>query len=252
MAIWAIVPAAGSGIRMEGDRPKQYLLLNGRPIISHTLDRLSSMAAISRLVVPVSVDDEYWPQLQFENSQKILRCEGGAERKLSVLNGLARLSSLAQEEDWVLVHDAVRPCVRIADIERLLTAIAGHPVGGLLGMPVSSTLKRIDASGNVESTIDRSGVWMAATPQIFRYGVLRAALLQAGKDGIPITDESGALEHAGFSPLMLIGRGDNIKITYPQDIELALQILMAQRAEIDGSRAFSMPAQSITTQREQH
>jgi 2-C-methyl-D-erythritol 4-phosphate cytidylyltransferase len=250
MAIWAIVPAAGSGKRMEGDRPKQYLLLNGRPIISHTLDRLSSMAAISGLVVPVSAGDEYWSGLQFESAQKILRCEGGAERNLSVLNGLAELSSLAQEEDWVLVHDAVRPCVRIADIERLLTAIATHPVGGLLGMPVSSTLKRIDAAGNVESTIDRSGVWMAATPQIFRYGLLRAALLQACKDGIPITDESGALEHAGFSPLIISGRGDNIKITYPQDIELAVQILIAQAAETEGSSTFSMPAEINPAQRE--
>jgi 2-C-methyl-D-erythritol 4-phosphate cytidylyltransferase len=252
MAIWAIVPAAGSGKRMAGDRPKQYLSLNGRPVIAHTLDRLAGIDAISRLIVPVSTDDEYWPQLQLENPQKILRCEGGAERSLSVLNGLTQLSALAQEDDWVLVHDAVRPCISIADIQRLLAAIATHPVGGLLGIPVSSTLKRIDASGNVASTIDRSGVWMAATPQIFRYGLLRRALLQACKEAVSVTDEAGALEHAGFAPLLLSGRGDNIKITYPEDLELAALILMAQDAENEGGSKLSMPPETITTQGHRH
>jgi 2-C-methyl-D-erythritol 4-phosphate cytidylyltransferase len=148
-----------------------------------------------------------------------------------VLNALQSLQDEAGEDDWVLVHDAVRPCVRVAEIATLLCEIAGHPCGGLLAVPVSSTLKRRDEAGNVAATLPRENVWQAATPQAFRAGRLRHALEVALLRGAEITDEASALELAGYSPRLVRGSADNIKITYPEDLHLAELILAAQQRE---------------------
>lgn len=158
-------------------------------------------------------------------------CAGGRERSDSVLNALQSLQGLADEQDWVLVHDAVRPCVRLDDIARLLQEVADHPCGGLLAVPVSSTLKRSDAAGDIVATLPRDHVWQAATPQAFRLGALRQALQAAVQAGVAITDEASAMELAGHAPRLVRGSADNIKITYPEDLLLAELILAAQQRE---------------------
>ena len=153
---------------------------------------------------------------------------GGAERCHSVLNGLRLLTPRAHDDDWVLVHDAARPCVRVEDISLLIERLRDHPVGGLLGLPVADTMKRADAAGNVLETVPRDGLWRALTPQMFRLGLLRAALERALDNGLLVTDEAQAVEAAGQVPCMVEGHADNIKITRAQDLVLAQLYLQQQ------------------------
>lgn len=240
MAIWAIVPAAGIGTRMLATTPKQYLLVNGRSVIDHTLARLLSVAQIEGVVVALHPQDGLWTFLGVKDNARVTTCAGGDDRCQSVLNALQALQGRAEDDDWVLVHDAVRPCVRRSDIEHLLKVIESHSVGGLLAVPVSSTLKRARADGNVAGTVDRSDVWQAATPQAFRYAALRSALASAIAQGSLVTDEASALELAGHAPVLVQCSADNIKITYPEDLTLAGLIIRAQEC---GSEPCSrMPA----------
>jgi 2-C-methyl-D-erythritol 4-phosphate cytidylyltransferase len=147
------------------------------------------------------------------------------------LKGLEALDGLAQDDDWVLVHDIARPCVRLSDIERLVTAVRQHPVGGLLASPVRDTMKRADRSGTVVGTVDREGLWHALTPQMFRYGLLRRALNEGIANGLAMTDESSAIEAFGQAPLLVEGAADNIKITHPQDLALAALFLQQRQAQ---------------------
>lgn len=224
MTHWVVVPAAGSGRRFGGEVPKQYLDLGGRPVIAHTLERLlrSDPAAV---VVVLAPGDEHWARLTRLDDPRILTTLGGVERADSVRAGLALLAGRAAPEDPVLVHDAVRPCVTPTDIQALLAA-ANHPGGAVLAVPVADTLKRVDATGRVSGTLPRDGLWAAQTPQLCRYDVLVAALA-AVRDGA-ITDEAGALEAAGHRPLVVPGRRDNLKITWPGDLTLAGAILATQ------------------------
>jgi len=176
MAHWVIVPAAGIGTRMGSITPKQYLPLGGQTVLGQTLHRLASLPGLARIVVALHPEDHFWPELALPAGVSVSVCEGGSQRSQSVLNALQSLQDEAGEDDWVLVHDAVRPCVRVAEIATLLCEIAGHPCGGLLAVPVSSTLKRRDEAGNVAATLPRENVWQAATPQAFRAGRLRHAL----------------------------------------------------------------------------
>lgn len=221
--IWAIVPAAGVGARMEADRPKQYLELLNRTVLEHTLDVLLSEPTIEQVAVPVSAEDPYWKELPVAGNTKISVCEGGQERCHSVLNGLNRLSSLgAEDADWVLVHDAARPCLRQSDLSRLIHSVTIRNQGGILAVPVRDTMKWADDSGEqIDKTIDRSHLWHALTPQMFHVGELRVAIEQALDDGFIVTDEASAMEHAGQSPLLVRGHADNIKITIPEDLALA-------------------------------
>ena len=227
-AFWAVVPAAGSGSRMRADRPKQYLSLLGRPILAHTLERLGSYPRLRGLLVGLSAEDVYWPTLSLSIPKLLGTYVGGTERAQTVLNGLRRLNDHASADDWVLVHDAARPCVRHADIDTLLAAVAGHADGALLALPVSDTLKRADRQGGAEETVPRQGLWRALTPQVFPLGALQAALEKALSDGVEITDESSAMEYAGARPRLVRGRPDNIKITTPEDLSLAEIFLRAQ------------------------
>ncbi len=231
MTIWAIVPAAGIGRRMRAKVPKQYLNLNGRPIIETSLARISSLTYVRQIVVMLNPEDTVWPTLGLEQNPKIVCQYGGENRYQTVLNGLRYLSSQAHDDDWVLVHDAARPCVRRSDIDTLFEQIADHPVGGLLGAPVDNTLKRIDGQQEVSGTVDRADVWNAFTPQVFRFRLLLDALETVDKGQKTVTDESTAVEALGYRPKMVPGNRDNIKITHPNDLNLAAQILSSQAIE---------------------
>ncbi len=227
---WAVIPAAGVGKRMRADVPKQYLPLCGKAVIAHTLERLASHAKINGLVVALSEDDAFWPDLDLSIDKPLWRAEGGVERCHSVLNALHVLSVHADDDDWVLVHDAARPCVRLDDISRLIEQ-AGDETGGLLGIPVRDTMKRSTDKNTVIDTLDRRRLWHALTPQMFRLGALRSALIQALENEALVTDESSAMELAQYSPVLVEGHADNIKITRPEDLMLAEFYLQQQGAE---------------------
>lgn len=218
--IWAVVPAAGVGRRMGADIPKQYLPLAGRMVIEHALEILLRHPCVGGLVVAIGEEDRWWPAIRFVTDKMVLRVAGGAERCHSVLNGLRALEPRISADDWVLVHDAVRPCLRDEDLDHLIMVLRDDPVGGLLAAPVRDTMKRAD-SERVSATVDRVGLWHALTPQMFRLGILNTALRKALAQGWPVTDESAAVEAAGFAPRLVEGRADNIKITRAEDLALA-------------------------------
>lgn len=217
---------------MGADRPKQYLPLLGRTILQHTLERLGRYPQLRGLVVGIAADDAYWPTLATEIPTLMATYVGGAERAMTVLNGLRALETYAAADDWVLVHDAARPCVRHADIDALLAAVAGHADGGLLALPLGDTVKRADHNGCVQDTVVRTGLWRALTPQVFPLAALSAALASAIRAGVEVTDEASAMEHSGARPRLVHGHADNIKITHPEDLALAELILREQEREL--------------------
>ncbi len=208
--------------------PKQYLQLGGRSVIELTLSRLLNHPRIQAVAVALGRDDAWWPDTEFADHPRVIRAEGGVERCHSVLSGLGALDGRAGEQDWVLVHDAARPCVRRLDIDRMMDELAEHPVGGLLGVPVRDTMKRTDNHLAVRKTISRDGLWHAFTPQMFRFTRLRDALQAALDQGSLVTDEAGAMELAGMAPVMVEGHDDNIKVTRPADLALAEFYLQRQ------------------------
>jgi len=224
---WGIVPAAGVGKRMNADRPKQYLsLTNTQTVIEHTLSRLIFAQIFQKIVVAISEDDPYWENLPIAKHEKIIRAKGGKERANSVLNALAAIENQASENDWVLVHDAARPCITIQDIEKLITHLQHDEIGGILALASHDTLKNVDGE-KILSTHDRNRIWRALTPQMFRYGALKTALSIHQGNGA-ITDESSALEMQGVTPKIVEGRSDNIKITRLEDLALARFYLSEQ------------------------
>lgn len=222
--IYAVVPAAGSGRRMLASLPKQYLPLAGRTVLEHTLLRLLSLPGLQRLVLVVSATDLHWQSCTLVSDPRVEVVIGGEERCHSVLAGLEALATRVSGDDWVLVHDVARPCVPLSDIERLRGELANDPIGGLLALPVTDTLKRAD-SGRVAETLDRRQVWRALTPQMFRFKILRDALRQALTDGVWVTDEAAAIERAGYSPRLIEGQACNLKVTRPEDLSLAAYYL---------------------------
>lgn len=229
MNCWGVLPAAGSGSRFGTEVPKQYLPVNGRAVISRSIDTLLA-APLETLVVALDPGDTHWPTLGWDGEARIETCAGGAQRQQSVRNALAALQDRAGEDDWVLVHDAVRPCVRAEDIVRLIESTdAGGQDGGMLGWPVDNSLKRVADSMTVLENVDRRECWNAATPQMFRYGVLIKTLRRAEEQGVSHTDESAAVMAAGGSVLMVSCAKDNIKITHEPDLALAGFILERQR-----------------------
>lgn len=221
LTYWAVIPAAGAGKRLGGDKPKQYLSLAGKTILEHSLGKLLDTPVITGAVVAISDGDAYWKELDFHHSKPVKVAPGGKERCDSVLSALNVLSETANESDWVLVHDAARPCVRQEDISRLIESCKEHAVGGILAVPVKDTIKMANDSAEIIQTVDRSMLWHAQTPQMFRLGALRDALLRALESGEQITDEASAMEWAGLKPLLVEGHGDNIKITRQEDVDLA-------------------------------
>lgn len=218
---WGVVPAAGRGLRMANELPKQYLPLAGKTVLEHTLQRMLGWEILQRVVVVLDAADTHFAQLAIASHEQLLRADGGAQRSASVLAGLQALSSLAQDDDWVLVHDAARPCVTGAEVMALYAALEQDPVGGLLALPVTETVKRDNGAQQVAATVERSGLWLAQTPQMFRYALLRDSLQAALAAGHHVTDEASALEWAGYQPRLVAGASSNIKITRPHDLLLA-------------------------------
>jgi len=216
-----VIPAAGVGRRMGALIPKQYLELAGRPVIDWSLGLFLDHPRISGVLVSLDPGDGYWQQTAFADHPRVRRVPGGAERCRSVLNALDLLARETDEADWVLVHDAARPCLRGGDLDRLLEALINHPVGGLLGVPVRDTMKQVGETGAVRSTVPREDLWHAFTPQMFRLGLLRRALHAALEQGRLVTDDAGAVELMGLEPVLVEGHADNIKITRPEDLLLA-------------------------------
>lgn len=218
---WGIVPAAGVGKRMQADRPKQYLPLNNITVIEQTLTRLLDVEQIAAVVVAISTDDPYWPELGISGHSRILTAAGGKERADSVLSALNAIADQADDNDWVLVHDAARPCITQSDIELLINNLKDHPVGGILALSSHDTLKSVDENLSIADTVDRSKIWRALTPQMFRYSALKHALQEAADKGWIMTDDASAMELQGKQVKIIAGRSDNIKITRPEDLALA-------------------------------
>ncbi|WP_291991700.1 2-C-methyl-D-erythritol 4-phosphate cytidylyltransferase [Candidatus Accumulibacter sp. ACC003] len=220
---YAIVPAAGSGSRFGGETPKQYQALAGRPLIYYSLAALCRCQRIERVWVVLSPDDRWWRQHDWTSLGHKLETVfcGGSSRSASVANALSAAATAVDDDDWVLVHDAARPCLSQANLTTLCDELADDPVGGLLAVPLADTLKRADEHLRVARTESRDGLWQAQTPQMFRYGLLTRVLAEHA-DG---TDEASAVEAAGFRPRLVRGDASNFKVTYPADLLLAELIL---------------------------
>jgi 2-C-methyl-D-erythritol 4-phosphate cytidylyltransferase len=214
-----VVPAAGVGKRMQADRPKQYLTLLGKTILEHTLETLISHPRINRIIVALDKADPYFDDLSCSNASWLTRAEGGQERADSVLAGLNAM----ENEQWVLVHDAARPCLSHSDLDKLLAIVNHDMIGGILATPVRDTMKRENPQypQRILHTEEREGLWHALTPQLFPLQQLKFALQDALDSQTTITDEASAMEWAGHSVQLVNGSASNIKITRPEDLALA-------------------------------
>ena len=228
LPLWCVVPAAGRGSRVGGECPKQYMPLAGQPLILHTLQRLASHPRIAGLLVVLGPADTRWHGWTSLCGKPVLTATGGAARCDSVRAGLDALPSSVADDDFVLVHDAARPCLRAPDVTRLID-LASQADGGLLAAPVRDTLKIADAQGRVERTEPRARYWRALTPQLFRRGQLTAALAAAAEASVVVSDEAMAMERTGYSPLLVEGSEDNLKVTTRADFALA-EFLLARTA----------------------
>jgi 2-C-methyl-D-erythritol 4-phosphate cytidylyltransferase len=252
--LWVVMPAAGSGSRMQESVPKQYLTINGSAIIEHAIKVFLDSHEIQRIMISLAENDQRFSQLDIAKEQRVATTVGGSSRAHSVFNGLTALSdegslslvedspslvedfpslvknspslvkvspSLVKDSDWVLVHDAARPCLSRASLEHLIDSLRDDDVGGILAVPAKDTLKRASKTQAILATVDRSDVWQAQTPQMFRYGLLKAALASAIEQNVDITDEASALEHLGYQPKLVVGDAGNLKVTTPEDLALA-------------------------------
>lgn len=224
--VWALVPAAGSGQRMGAALPKQYLPLAGKTVLQITLEKLAALPQVGGLVVAVAQNDDRITTLDLPPGT--VRVLGGRERAESVFNGLRYLMEQGCAQDWALVHDAARPCVQVENIQRLIECVRQRNCGGILATPIADTLKQSDGE-KILRTVNRTGLWAAHTPQMFPVGQLFHALEKALADVVPITDEASAIEYIGGEVLLVPDARDNIKITQPEDLWLAEQILRQQR-----------------------
>ena len=225
---WVVVPAAGRGARYGGDLPKQYLDIAGEPLLAHTLHAVLAHHAVEGAVVVLADDDAHWPGWPDFDNKPILTCTGGSERADSVLAGLAALPDSVRADDFVLVHDAARPNLRLDDLDQLLERGRSDPVGAILAVPVRDTLKRGGEDGGIDGTEPREHLWRAMTPQLFRRLQLTRALQSAQTAGIAVTDESMAMERNGLRPLLVEGADDNLKITTAADLAL-FEYILSQR-----------------------
>ncbi|MEW9809460.1 MAG: 2-C-methyl-D-erythritol 4-phosphate cytidylyltransferase [Candidatus Symbiodolus clandestinus] len=217
----AIVPAAGIGQRFPGFRPKQYLSLGERTVIEQTLQVLLLQEAIGHIIVVLHPNDNYFHTLPIASHLRILTAVGGERRMDSVLHGLQQLPSVG----WVLVHDAVRPCLHPDDLQRLLASREHHLEGAVLATPVRDSLKQAGPQRKITSSVLRDALWQALTPQLFPVNLLQNCLQRAVADDIEVTDEASALTYCGYQPTLIPGRGDNIKVTYPEDLIMAACLL---------------------------
>lgn len=228
---FALVPAAGSGSRAGAGAPKQYLDVEGRPLLYHALRQLTAHPSIAEVFVVLAPEDVRFRTIAREGLGGEIRplyC-GGETRAASVYNGLLAVRDAIAADDWVLVHDAARPCLSADALGRLIAEVGSDETGGLLAIPVADTLKREDGERRITTTERREGLWQAQTPQMFRYSLLIEALRLCGPAAV--TDEAGAIERLGLKPRLVRGEARNLKVTYPEDLELARIILAGQRRE---------------------
>lgn len=217
----ALVPAAGAGLRLGGDIPKQYLSLAGYPLLWHTLQALIASPLVERVAVVIAENDEWFETFDWPQEKLLVLRHGGATRALTVRQGMAALLAqhVLDEQDWLLVHDAARCCLSTTLLERLIAELASDPVGGLLALPVADTVKCADDEQRVARTVPRDSLWLAQTPQMFRVGLLKQAFAADG-EGV-CTDEASAVEALGLAPRLVPGNPLNFKVTYAQDLALA-------------------------------
>lgn len=225
--LWAVIPAAGSGSRFSKTELKQYQYIQDRTVLEHTIRRISQLP-LNGYVLAIGTQDTFAQTLAFQNIDKAHFCTGGAERVHSVLNALNHLLNFADENDWVLVHDAARPCVTIDCLNALVAKAIESNDSAILAIPVRDTLKQVKTGDHIDKTVSRDSLWQAQTPQITKIGKLKKAIEHALENSVTITDEASALEYMGETVRVVMGRSDNIKITYPDDLELARLILQSQ------------------------
>jgi len=224
--IFAIVPAAGQGTRIGDAVPKQYFPLAGKPMMFHSIETLAGVARIDAVLVVLSPLDRHWGAHDWSAFPDKIEAvfAGGAERSHSVVNAIAHLEGRAAKDDWILVHDAARPCLTASLVEQFLDEVGEDPIGGLLAMPLADTLKRAEETLRVASTVPRENLWRAQTPQMFRYDLLKRALARRPD----ATDESQAVELLGHAPRLVQGESTNLKVTFAEDMPLAEWILASR------------------------
>lgn len=227
--LWAVFPAAGSGRRFSKTELKQYQIINGLTVLEHTVARLNQLNLMG-YVLAIGEQDTVARTLPLSHGDKAHFCLGGSERVYSVLNALNYLSGIAHEDDWVLVHDAARPCVSLDCLQKLVESAIQNDQSAILAIPVRDTLKRVINASQIAETVDRAQLWQAQTPQMAKLGQLKSAIEKSLSDGFLVTDEASALEYANLPVQVVMGRADNIKITYPDDLQLAQLILATQSA----------------------
>lgn len=223
-----MIPAAGIGTRMGMDTPKQYLKLCGKCILEYTLELFCMHERIEGVIVVLAENDTYWETLPAASNKKIQTTIGGVERCHSVQNGLKMLKDIASPDDWVMVHDAARPCLHIDDIDKLIQTMNAQSIGGILAIPVRDTMKRTGTINEVTETVSREGLWHALTPQMFQLSMLDSALEMAISNNVLVTDEAQAIEMTGERPVLVEGHPDNIKITHQSDLPLA-ELFLSRR-----------------------
>ena len=227
MTYHALIAAAGVGRRFGAEAPKQYAMLDGRPVMAHAIERIQLAFPVAHTFVALAPHDRWYDRaVRLPHRLTPLRC-GGDTRAATVRHALAAIASLASDDDWVIVHDAVRPCVDDASLLRLRSEVGDDPVGGLLAVPVASTLKVADAVRRSARTLSREGLWQAQTPQLFRFGVLREAFAQDSVEDV--TDEAQAVERLGHTPRIVLGSRTNLKVTFAEDLGLCAAILAVER-----------------------
>ncbi len=232
---WGVLPAAGVGNRMSAELPKQYLSLHGRTVIEHSLEALLACTELEAVMVAINPEDERPQNLACFDHDKVFQTAGGATRTESVMAALLALREFAEPTDWVVVHDAARPCVSTVDIRKLIATVKDRGVGGILAEAIVDTIKLASDTGEVVKTMDRDHLWRAQTPQVFRLGLLTSALANASDTQQAVTDEASAMELAGHPVQLVLGSSRNIKITVPEDLALAEFYLRSGSASSDSS-----------------
>ena len=218
--LWVVIPAAGIGKRMGVDIPKQYITVCDKAIIEHTVEKFTSRNDLQGILVALSNSDQHWSTLELSKNNKITTVTGGEERYKSVYNALCSLKNKAGDDDWILVHDAVRPCITTSEIDQFIADVDHlNGIGGILALPCFETMKKANTNHEIEETIDRKFIWHAQTPQMFRYKKLFLAIEKIMNENIFITDEAMAMELAGYKPMLIQGTHSNIKITDQNDLK---------------------------------
>ena len=220
MNYWGIIPAAGRGVRMAQERPKQYLSINGSYVLEYSIAVLLQYPGTRSIVVSLAQNDQHWSGTRYSNSDRILVCDGGRQRMYSVWNALRHLRDHTDvaADDWVLVHDAVRPCLSYSTLERLVSELKEDPVGGILSSPINDSVKEDDGNGCVRRNLERHRLHLALTPQMFRYSLLFNALEQAVKKNVVVSDEAHVMEITGHRVRLVASSSFNVKLTHPDDL----------------------------------